>query len=159
LALSAAKRQSHQSRQSRPSRIASAFQIETGPQPLLLGLFALLGRTAALTIMAALAAHLAFAWWLLTVIPLAAWLGFQLARIEPHHLHWDGELWRHAPAALREPRTAVRIEVLMDFGGCMLLLAQSAWRRHYQSLASASVGPAWGQLRATLYFARPTEMS
>ncbi len=136
-----------------------AFQIEIGPQPWLQGLIAVLAAVSLLALVAGLAAHAPFLWWLLLLLPLTGWAGWRLARVRPRLLQWDGQTWRLAPPGSREPGPAVQIAVVMDFGSWLLLRSQSpvglVRRSHYLPLARSGVGPAWGQLRATLYSARP----
>ena len=116
--------------------------------------------TAAAALIAGLAAHLPVCWWLMLMLPLAAWLGWQLSAVTPRHLQWDGQTWRLAPLEFDEPGDAVQLRAVIDLGDWLLLRCQpieGGWlpRRHtYLPLSRAALGASWGSLRATLYAAR-----
>ncbi|MDN3920929.1 hypothetical protein [Roseateles violae] len=145
-------------------RHAPALQVETSARPRLQALIAALAGLSALAALAAAATHIPDCWWLLPAVPLAALLGWRLARVRPLRLQWDGQAWHLAPSESREPGPAVRVEVVLDFDDCLLLRCEEPGRgsplglpgrRRYLPLARASVGAAWGALRATLYSTHP----
>jgi len=98
-------------------------------------------------------------WLAIVLVPASAVLAWRLARVEPRHLHWDGQVWRLALAHETDPGPAVEVEAVIDFGDWLLLRTAMPGarlpQRHYLPLARSSVGATWGQLRATLYSARP----
>ena len=128
-------------------------------QPGLQGLIALLLTTSVAAVIAAFAAHLPACWWLMLMLPLAAWLGWRLSAVTPRHLQWDGDIWRLAPVDLDEPGDAVQLRAVIDLGDWLLLRCQPVdgrWlpRHTYLPLSRAALGASWGSLRATLYAAR-----
>jgi len=140
-------------------RHAPALQVEVNRQPLLQGLVALLLTASVAVLIAAFAAHLPACWWLMLLMPFAAWLGWRQSAVTPRHLQWDGQTWRLAAIDSDEPGDAIQLRAVVDLGDWLLLRCQpveSAWlpRHTYLPLSRAAVGASWGNLRATLYAAR-----
>lgn len=141
-------------------RHATAFQVELRASQRLQALVAGLVLLACVSAVAAFAAHEARCWGLLALTPLPTWLAWRAARVAPRLLQWDGQTWRLAPAALHEPGPAIELEVAIDLDDWLLLRARTRGghgllRPTYLPLSRTDVGPRWGQLRATLYSARP----
>jgi len=142
-------------------RHAPAFQVETLPQP---GLQVLIAMTAALSTFAALIALSAHASWGVygaftwILVPIAAALGWRCARIERRRLRWDGQQWLLTVRALDQEEEFVRIEVLFDFGVCLLLRATSRPSGRCSKavyLPFSRRGQAqWSALRACIYLAK-----
>ena len=140
-----------------------AFRIELASQPLLQGLVALLAAVSAASLVAGLCVHLLAMVWLSPVVPLVAVSAWRYSRIEARLLQWDGQVWRLAAAGELDPGDVVDIDVVFDLGTWLLLRTQRPGaklpRRHYLPLARSQLGAAWGQLRATIYSARPERAS
>ena len=138
-------------------RHASAFQVAVSRQPRLQVLIATLATVSAAALVAAVAAHVPVAWWLLLALPAVAGLGWGSAAVMPRHLQWDGQVWRVAPCSLNEAGPAVEIRVVIDLGDWLLLRCHrgdSHLPQHfYLPLSRAALGASWGMLRATLYAA------
>ena len=136
-------------------RHAPAFQVEVRSQPCLQALIAALIGLSAAALVAAVAAHLPLAWWLMVVLPAVAWLGWRWAAVMPRQLQWDGQVWRVALSSMNEPGPAVEIKVVIDLGDWLLLRCHPVDARLpqylYLPLSRAALGAAWGSLRATLY--------
>ncbi len=142
------------------------FQIDVGLQPRQRGLIPLLAALATASFVAALSLHQATLGWLFLAVPSVAALAWHLARIERRHLQWDGQLWHLSPENSLDPGLPVDIQVLFDFGDWLPLRSQEQGaekllppRRHYLPLTRRSLGAGWGQLRATVYSARPVVAS
>ena len=94
--------------------------------------------------------HVAAAWPLLALVPVAAAWGWREAAPLPRRLRWDGEAWW-----LTEPstddETPVRVDVLIDLDRWLLLRATPGPR--WLPLARAQQVSTWGALRATLHAA------
>jgi hypothetical protein len=135
-------------------RQAPAFTVRVTRQPLLQGLVTLLAGLSAASAIAGLALHLEQAWYLMPLALVVGARAWHLSRVVPRKLHWDGQCWRLALADSHESGPPVSLEVLMDFEHVLLLRAQG---RVYLPFTPGRLGSRWGQLRATLYSARPED--
>jgi len=151
-------------------RSAPAFQIETRPQPLFQRLLAaLVSFIAALAAMAGAMALMSHQPEVLPnwVLPLLVWLSMAMAwrcaQIRPRRLRWDGQAWWLLDLGEGPDEIQVQIEVLFDFGACVLLrtrpqLRQTRLRRvflPFRYIPLFQAGQAqWALLRACLYSTR-----
>ncbi|QPF72759.1 hypothetical protein G8A07_07310 [Roseateles sp. DAIF2] len=150
------------------SRHASAFELRIEPDRAMRGATALVAALGAAALLAALNSHSrvadaawlpASAWWGLTLLgpPLAAGLGWRLARHAPLRLRWDGRAWwLRSPEGAADERP-LRLTVAIDLGTWLLLRLHAArgplWPPRYLALARAAHPAAWPGLRATLFTA------
>lgn len=151
-------------------RSALAFQMDTRPQPLfqrlLAALVSVIAALAVIAVAMALLAHRpeALPLW---VLPLLVWssmaMAWRWAQIRPRRLRWDGQAWWLQDQGSRSDEIQVQIEVLFDFGACVLLrtrpfLSQTRLRPvvlPFSYIPLFQAGQAqWALLRACLYSAR-----